>query len=53
MYMLTCDQGVVLPGFVNLYVSRKKSHLIAGYGLLYRRHNFLQTLFLLFKFVTS
>ena len=24
MYMLTCDQGVVLPGFVNLYVSRKK-----------------------------
>ena len=53
MYMLTCDQGVVFPVFVNLYVRRKKSHLVAGYVLLYRRHNFLQTLFLLFKFVTS
>ena len=54
MYMLTCDQGVVLPFFVNLYVRRKKkSHLIAGYVLLYRRNNFLQTLFLLFKFLTS
>ena len=36
-----------------VWETKKKSHLIAGYVLLCRRHNFLQTLFLLFKFVTS
>ena len=30
-----------------------KSRLIAGYVHLHKKHNFLQTLFLLFKFVTS